>query len=112
MATLGWAGTTVPECSTAVAACVDRLSGPAAMTEFEGMDRFTREDLRSVLAGFGVNAARRAIGTDPSEAIILLASEDYGRVDTDAVALAVMRVLPHTKVWVTEENPAWESEPL
>jgi len=82
------------------------------MTRFEEMDRNTREDLRTVLAEFGVGPARRAVRTDPSEEVVLLRSGDYARIDPAVVALAIMRVLPHVKVWVIEEHPAWESEPL
>jgi len=33
----------------------------------------------------------------------------YDRIDPTEVALAVMAVLPHTKVWVIEEHPAPQS---
>lgn len=82
------------------------------MTQLEEIDRFTREDLRSLLADLGIESARRAVGTDPSEEVILLRSDDYVRLDPAAVALAIMRVLPHVKVWVIEQHPAWDSEPL
>lgn len=81
------------------------------MTE-EAMDRFTREDLRAVLAHFGISSARRAVGTDPSEEVLLVDSGDYQRIDATEVATAIMGVLPHVKVWIIELHPAWESEPL
>jgi hypothetical protein len=74
---------------------------------------FARQDIRTVLQErFGIPAARRAIGTDSSEEVILLAAEVFARIDPTAVALAVMDVLPHVKVWVIEEHPAWDSEQL
>ncbi|QCX26274.1 hypothetical protein [Nocardioides jishulii] len=76
------------------------------------MGPLVREDIRAVLASFGVSSAFRAIDVDPSEEVFLLASPDFERLDPDRVALAIMRVLPNTKVWVTEVHPAWETEPL
>jgi hypothetical protein len=78
-----------------------------------GMGEFARQDLRSLLASeFGISSASRAVDTDPSEEVILLSAEDFARVDSAAVALAVMRILPHVKVWVIKAQPAWDSEPL
>lgn len=77
-----------------------------------GMGDFAREDVYTVLGEFGVAAASRAVGTDASEEVILLTAEDFARVDPDAVARALMEVLPHTKVWVIQAHPAWTSEPL
>ena len=51
-----------------------------------------------MLAEFGITGARRAIGPDPTEEIMLLTPDDYQRTDETAAALAVMEVLPHTKV--------------
>jgi hypothetical protein len=65
-----------------------------------------------VLADHGITLAHRAVDSDPSEEVLLLKSADYERVDPEAVALAVMQVLPSTKVWVIEEHPAWDVEPL
>jgi hypothetical protein len=76
------------------------------------MERFAREDVRDVLARFGVLTARRAVDTDASEEVLLLRPEDFSSIEPDEVALAVMAVLPHTKVWVIREHPAWTSEAL
>jgi hypothetical protein len=73
---------------------------------------FAREDLRAVLQRFGVPGARRALITDPTEEVILLADEEYGRVDHEALTLAVMEVFPHRKVWVVPDGPRWSSEPI
>jgi hypothetical protein len=78
----------------------------------EAMDQFTREHLRAVLSDFGVSSARRAVGTDPSEEVLLLEPGDHRRIDPTEVATAIMGVLPHVKVWIIEVHPAWESEPL
>lgn len=77
-----------------------------------GMGEFAREDVHTVLGRFGIAAASRAVGTDESEEVVLLTAEDFVRVDPDAVARALMEVLPHTKVWVIQEHPAWSSEPV
>lgn len=77
-----------------------------------GMGNFAREDVYTVLGEFGIATASRAVGTDGSEVVILLTAEDFIRVDPDAVARALMEVLPHAKVWVIQEHPAWTSEPL
>lgn len=77
-----------------------------------GMHPSARADVRMVLAGFGITSAQRAVDTDPSEEVLLLSTADFAQVDPEAVALAVMQVLPSTKVWVIEEHPAWEVEPL
>lgn len=77
------------------------------------MERFAREDVREVLARFGVTQASRATTTDSTEEVILLAAADFAAVDVQALTLALMDTLPHTKVWVTEEHPRWVStEPI
>jgi hypothetical protein len=76
------------------------------------MGRFAREDVREVLARFGVSAAQRAVDTDASEEVVLLRPEDFDSIGPDEVALAIMAVLPHTKVWVIREHPAWTTEAL
>lgn len=76
------------------------------------MGRFAREDIRLVLTGFGIVSARRALGTGEDEEILLIAKADFERTDNTAVTSAVMDVLPHVKVWVIPESPAWDSEPL
>ncbi len=77
-----------------------------------GMGPLARADVRMVLADYGITSAQRAVDTDPSEEVFLLKTAEYAQVDPGAVALAVMQVLPSTKVWVIEEHPAWEVEPL
>jgi hypothetical protein len=76
------------------------------------MERFARQDVLAVLARFGIEAVRRAIPIDPTEEVFLLSSDDFARVDSDAVCLALMDVLPHTKVFVVPEGPRWRSEPI
>ena len=46
------------------------------------MGRFAREDIRAVLASFGIASAKRAVGTGEDEEILLIAKEDYGRTTT------------------------------
>lgn len=76
------------------------------------MGRFAREDIRAVLASFGISSATRVVGTGEDEEILLISRGDYDRTDNTAVTTAVMDVLPHVKVWVIPESPTWESEPL
>ena len=76
------------------------------------LDPLARQSVRSVLARFGILSARRAVDTDSSEEVILVQSDVIASVDASQVALAIMDVLPHTKVWVVEANPAWDAEPL
>lgn len=76
------------------------------------MEGFAREDVRAVLASFGVSHASRATTTDSSEEVILLAKSDFAAVDVRALTLALMDILPHTKVWVAEEHPRWVTEPI
>lgn len=78
----------------------------------EAMGPLARKDIRAVLAGFGVSSARRAVPLDPTEEVILLSPSDFARIDPREVAIAVMAVLPHTKVWVIEANPKWVVEDL
>lgn len=53
-----------------------------------GLGDFARENVYTVLAEFGVPSASRAIGTDPTEKVILLTARASARVDPDAVARA------------------------
>lgn len=76
------------------------------------MGRFAREDVWEVLRAFGVTQAARATTTDPTEEVILLPKAVLASLDVTALTKALMRVLPHTKVWVVEEHPRWSSEPL
>ena len=59
---------------------------------------------------FGLVRVRRASDTDETEEILLLDAEDFAQVSEAAVTSAVMDVLPHVKVWVTQETPTWDSE--
>lgn len=74
------------------------------------MDRFAAEDVRAVLKSFGVESSRRATTTDSTEEVILISQSDFDRVDVEALTLALMNVLPHTKVWVAPNNTLWSSE--
>lgn len=76
------------------------------------MERFAREDVLAALARFGVTRASRATTTDATEEVILLAKADFDSVAVKQVTLALMDVLPHTKVWVIEEGPRWVTEPI
>jgi hypothetical protein len=77
------------------------------------MERFEKEDVLSVLASFHISSASRASDTDSTEEIILLSSKDWARLnDVELLTRALMEVLPHKKVWVTELSPVWKSEPL
>jgi hypothetical protein len=74
------------------------------------LEPFARVNLRAVLERFGVAGARRALTTDATEEVILLADKEYRVVDHDALTLALMEVLPDTKVWVIPDGPGWSSE--
>ena len=77
------------------------------------MERFESEDVRRVLAQFDISSASRAADTDSTEEIILLNSEDMARIeDVEQLTRALMVVLPHKKVWVTELTSRWKSEPI
>ena len=73
---------------------------------------FARENVRAVLARFGILSAQRAADADPTEEVILLGRDDFVSIDPTEIALAIMEVLPNTKVWVVEVNPTWNAEPL
>jgi len=81
------------------------------MTE-TGLGDFARTDIYAALAPFGITAIRRATGTDAGEEVFLLGAPDYERTDPQEVALAIVDVLPHTKIWVIADNPAWDAEQL
>ncbi len=66
----------------------------------------------AVLARFDIHDCRRAVSIDPTEEVILLEAANFSRIDPDVVSLALMDVLPHTKVWVTEDGPRWTGEPI
>lgn len=82
----------------------------SAVVEGAGMEQFAREDVREVLARFEVTCASRATTTDSTEEVILLGKDDFASVDAQALTLALMDILPHTKVWVVEEHPRWSTE--
>jgi len=70
------------------------------------------EAVTAVLADFGITSARHVTGTAPAEEVVLLGPADYASHDSDEIARAIRRVLPHVEVWVIEAHPAWKSEPL
>jgi hypothetical protein len=76
------------------------------------MERFARQDVLAVLARFGIDGVRRAIPIDPTEEVFLVSSDDFARIDSRAVCLALMDVLPHTKVLVAPNGQCWRSEPI
>lgn len=77
------------------------------------MDEVARSDVRTVLRDrFDIVRVHRATDTDPTEEILLLAAEDFARVDEAEVTSAIMDVLSNVKVWVVQESPSWDSEQL
>ncbi|WP_146844082.1 hypothetical protein [Cellulomonas composti] len=76
------------------------------------MKPFARDDVKAVLARFGIDSAFRVPDVDPSEEIIVLRAADFEVIDPDKVALAIMTVLPNVKVWVIQEHVAWQVEEL
>jgi hypothetical protein len=76
------------------------------------MERFARRDILAALAQFGIETARRAVPLDPTEEVFLVSAEDFARIDPDAISVALMDVLPHTKVAVAPDGPRWRSEPI
>ena len=76
------------------------------------MDPLDRENVRAVLARFDVLSAQRATDTDSSEEVILVQAEDFARIDPGEVTVAIMDVLPSTKVWVVEVSGLWQAESL
>jgi hypothetical protein len=76
------------------------------------MGAFAREDIRAVLARFGISSARRAVTTDSTEEVILLSKRNFTQIDAREVTNAVMAALPHTKVFVIEDHPLWATEDL
>ena len=89
-----------------------RQDASMAEPEHAPMGAFARQDIRAVLAGFGISSARRAVTTDSTEEVILLSKSDFSQIEAREVALAVMEVLPHTKVLVIEDSPLWRAEAL
>jgi len=76
------------------------------------MERFAREDVRLDNRDHGIESCRRATTTDPTEEVFLLTPDAFAAVDVDGLTRALMKVLPHTKVWVVEDMPKWSSEPV
>jgi hypothetical protein len=75
--------------------------GPICPPGHPGRARSVRDLLRSACGR-----------TDPTEKVILLHGRDFERIDPHEVTTALMDVLPDTKVFVIQERPAWEAEPL
>jgi hypothetical protein len=76
------------------------------------LDQLARRDVREVLKRFGVENARRATSSDPTEEVFLLGQPDYDRSDPEEITIALMEVFPHTKVWVVADGPMWTAEPI
>jgi hypothetical protein len=76
------------------------------------VERSARKEVRKVMRGFGVTAARRATTTDDTEEVFLLSPPDLFAVDVNALTRALMDVLPGTKVWVVQDTVRWVSEPI
>jgi hypothetical protein len=89
-----------------------RVIGQDIRVTESGMGPWARKDIRAVLARFGISSARRAVDTDATEEVILRSPDDFARIDPREVTIAVIGVLPHTKVWVVEEHPLWDVEDL
>lgn len=72
------------------------------------MEPFPREDVLGVLGGFGITGVRRAEPSDDAaEEVVLVPPELLSSLDVDQLTLAVMKVIPHTKVWVVPDAPQW-----
>lgn len=82
------------------------------MVDKRGIPPPVRDELRKVLQEFGVTRASRATTTDLTEEVILVSARDFDAVDVMALTIALMRALPHTKVWVAKQHSRWISEPL
>ena len=76
------------------------------------MESFPREDVRAAFARIGVTNVRRASPVDPGEEVFLLSADEFARIDAQSASVEVMGVLPHTKVWVVEDGPEWQGEPV
>lgn len=76
------------------------------------LGRFAREDIWSVLHGFGITRAARAVPLDETEEVIVVPSEQLAGIDLKRLEIALGRVLPGRKVWVAPEGPAWKVEAL
>ena len=74
------------------------------------MESFPRKDVLAAFAQIGVTNVRRASPVDPGEEVFLLSADDFGRIDAQSATVAVMDVLPHTKVWIVEDGPEWHSK--
>ena len=71
-----------------------------------------RENLRRVLGDFDITGARRALISNETEEVILLAVDDYSRIDIEAFSLAVASVFPEKKIAAVPQNGRWRSEPI
>jgi hypothetical protein len=75
------------------------------------MERFAREDVVAVFRRFGERNVRRVTDSDETEAIFLV-ENDIVDPELTKLTLALMDVLPNTKVYVITDGPRWISEPL
>jgi hypothetical protein len=69
-----------------------------------------REDVRAALSDFGIRDASRLILSDDTEEVVLIPRYEYERIEVERLTLALMEVLPHTKVWVAPDDAPGESE--
>jgi len=76
------------------------------------LEPFARRDVRAVLTRFGIENARRATPRDPTEEVLLLGPVDYDRINPEEMAMALMEVFPHTKVWVVADGPMWTGDSI
>ena len=76
------------------------------------MGEFPREQVLGVLAAYQISIARRADPIDPTEEVILVSTEDFGRVDISQLTGELMKVLPGRKVWVAPDGSKWKSSPV
>jgi hypothetical protein len=61
---------------------------------------------------FGIAEAWRATTADSTEEVIILTEQELDRIDLKSLTMALIQVLPHTKVMVVKQHPLWRSEPL
>lgn len=76
------------------------------------MERSVRKQVRKVMRGFGVTAARRATTTNDGEEVFLLSPPDLFAVDVKALTKALTAVLPGTRIWVVQDTARSVSEPV
>jgi hypothetical protein len=76
------------------------------------MDQHEKKDVLGILESHGVLNASYSTSTDPTEEVILISHEEFGRLDVEAVTQELMRVLPHRKVWLAPQSNKWQSAPI